>query len=82
MTVEDPDDPGRCICCGLPLNSCGKYTEELAAAARRRDARRGGREVEAEYGGVCVDCRTPFPAGTLIEWDAEEDGWRSLECCP
>lgn len=79
MTVEED----RCICCDLPLYSCGKYVEEQAAAAKRAGVRHhSGKEREAEYGGICVGCNTHFPAGALIEWDADEAGWRSVECCP
>lgn len=80
---EDPDDPGRCVCCALPLESCGKAAAEAAGAERRATARRkAGTETEARYAGICVDCKTYFAAGALIEYDEDAGGWRALACCP
>ena len=79
----DPDDPTRCICCDLPLESCGAaIADRHAEEARARARRRAGIEKEAEYPGICVGCNTHFSAGSLIEYDPDAEGWRSLSCCP
>lgn len=83
LTGEDPADPGRCVCCALPMASCGRAIAEAAEQAHRARARRErGTEIEARYTGICADCKTYFAAGALIEWDDEIGGWRALACCP
>ncbi len=73
----------RCVCCDLPVESCGKATETRQRAQAARDrARLLGRDgwVAANYPGVCSRCGERFTAGTPIHRDLVDGtpGWR---CC-
>lgn len=58
----------RCVCCDLPVESCGRAIEakqrEDAAAERRALTDRGW--FAASWPGTCVECGTWFGHGTLI----------------
>lgn len=72
----------RCLCCDLPIESCGKQAE-----VRQRAERAASRAVliqhgwfEAQYPGKCATCSTWFAAGDLIRRDPTQLSWQG-ECC-
>lgn len=76
----------RCVCCDLPVETCGK-----AAEARIREQERRERAAlerlgwfEARYPGRCAGCGEHFPAGDLVAKgvDAVDGGWVAQCCSP
>lgn len=74
----------RCVCCDLPVESCGKSLELERA---RTDANVRSQRLEeagvvpARYNGSCNGCGEWFPKGTPIRADPGEDGKWIAECC-
>lgn len=74
---------GRCICCDLPVESCGKAIEvketALGREIRQAVAHTPGWSV-AKYGGACERCREWYVVGEFITYDKNALGW-SATCC-
>ena len=72
----------RCVCCDLPVESCGKAVE---ARQRNEDRAERVRLVKtpgaffAQWPSRCVGCGDLFSAGDPIVRDGI--GYRSLICC-
>ena len=65
----------RCVCCDLPLSSCGKALEQARRReefARRQRALAEPGTFEARFPGVCA-CGERFDAGTPLRHHG--DGW-------
>lgn len=71
----------RCVCCDLPVVSCGKAVEARQAATvryeRERTLARTG-WMPAQYPGVCASCGERFDVGEPIA--RHGSGWRA-GCC-
>lgn len=74
----------RCVCCDLPVESCGR---EIEKERRRTDANERSRvlkepgAIPAKYNGRCNGCGEWFPKGTPIRADSNEDGKWIAQCC-
>lgn len=80
MSRGGPVDADFCVCCDLPMASCGRAVEARQAAerrARREEFLRAG-AFPAQYAGVCDGCDDRFGSGALIRPTTR--GWRA-ECC-
>lgn len=78
------DVAARCVCCDLPLYSCGRTVE-----ARQRAERAELRVVlleqpgvtRAQYPGRCAICHEPVAPGDPIRPGRDEGGWVGQLCC-
>lgn len=76
----------RCVCCDLPVSSCGREAErriaQAAAVERARLLARPG-VIAARYAGPCFISGDRFEVGApIIRVDGNSGHWRCLECCP
>jgi hypothetical protein len=72
----------RCVCCDLPVESCGKRLEDQEVALERevRAAMLATpRWIAAKWGGTCQRCNSyDYSRGEPITFDG--DGW-AAGCC-
>ena len=75
----------RCVCCDLPVESCGKAVEDRqrAAAAAERDRLLALPGVfAAMFPGSCTGCGERFGAGEPIKrWSRDAPGVYVGPCC-
>jgi len=73
----------RCVCCELPVESCGKRVEQLrrreAMLERQRQAALPG-AFPAAFPGWCARCGEPFGKGTVLRRAGGVDGYVA-GCC-
>lgn len=73
-------DADYCVCCDLPVASCGRAAEAAQTKerwVRRRQFLQAG-AFPAAHDGTCEGCDDRFRAGQLIR--RMPRGWRA-ECC-
>jgi hypothetical protein len=73
----------RCVCCDLPIASCGAEIERRqraeATVARLRALDQPG-VFAASYDGPCI-CGEWFKAGAPITRGKQAGTWRAVLCC-
>lgn len=73
----------RCLCCDLPVESCGTAVAAAQAAEERAVRSRALEEpgvVAAAYPGNCATCGLRYAKGDPV--GHTEDGWSMTICCP